>query len=91
MYDLITITQRDLDQFVHKSKGGKIHMLLNLVLEDLPKSLKKRKDFIRIELQQIEGFEDKNVKGYEVLTVGDKDIGEFIQSYIPFFILKKEV
>ena len=89
LYDLITITSKDL-RLYQKKRKGKIGIILSIVLEELPASLQPLKEYTLPYLKPIRGFEDKNVRGYTVRIKEHKEIEGFIKKYVPFFILKKE-
>ena len=88
-YDLITITKVDLNEFQDDPFSGKIGSILNLVFDELPKDLKQYAKFTDPHLKPIQGFEDNNIKGYEIIIRGNTRIERFVRDYIPFVILKK--
>jgi len=88
-YDLITINKFDFKVFRNDPFTGKIGSLLNLVFEELPTKLKQYAKFTDPRLKPIPGFEDEEIKGYEIIILGNKRIEEFVRDYIPFIILNK--
>jgi hypothetical protein len=88
-YDLVKITASDLHIFKRSKKRGKIALLLKLVLDEMPKKYRNFVNYTKPQLVPIRGFEDKKVRGYEVVVEENKKVEEFIKSYIPFFILIK--
>lgn len=91
LYDLITIDKYDLETFERYGLESKIGFLINLVLDEIPEHMKGIARFCSPYLKPIEGFEDEFVLGYEVVVDESPVIEKFIKSYIPFFILKKEI
>ncbi len=89
-YDLITVNQVDFDRFQSDPFSGKIGSILNLVFDELPKNLKPYAKFTDPCLQPIQGFEDNDIKGYEITIRGNKRIERFVRDYIPFILLKKD-
>jgi len=89
-YDLVTISKVDFDRFQNDPFSGKIGSILHLVFDELPKDLKQCAKFTDPHLRPIEGFEDKEIKGYEITIRGNKRIERFVKDYIPFILLKKE-
>jgi hypothetical protein len=88
-YDLLKITSLDLKLYKKDSSRSKIGIVINLVLAEIPKKLKPHLSFITPRLKEVEGFEDKKVKGFEVVIEGNEKIERFVKSYIPFFIMEK--
>ncbi len=88
-YDLITVSPKDLSQFEEEMEKSRIGKLIILVLRELPGKFKCYQRSVAPYLKAIEGFEDQNVKGYEVVIEESREIERFVRSYIPFFILKK--
>lgn len=88
-YNLLTISKYDLITFKDNPEKGRVGVILNLIYDEMPLNLKKYARFITPYLIPIEGFEDQNVKGYELNIVGNKKIESFVRKYIPFFILRK--
>jgi hypothetical protein len=88
-YDLVKITASDLRIWKKGKSRGKVALLLKLVLDEMPKRYRKFINYTKPQLVPIKGFEDKKVRGYEVVVEENKKVEEFIKSYIPFFILVK--
>jgi len=88
-YNLLTISKYDLITFQDNPEKGRVGVILNMIFDELPFKLRKYARFITPCLNPIEGFEDQNVKGYELNIVGNKKIESFVRKYIPFFILRK--
>lgn len=88
-YDLITVNKNDFDRFQSDPFSGKIGSILHLVFDELPKNLKQYAKFTDPCLKPIQGFEDNNIKGYEITIKGNKRIEKFVRDYIPFILLKK--
>lgn len=89
-YDLITVTEGDLEAFECDAETSKIGTLIQLVLDDAPSKLKPFIRFVNPYLKSIYGFEDCRVKGYRVVIDENKAVEKYVRSFIPFFILRKE-
>lgn len=89
-YELITITPHDLFMFEKHGEKSKVGLILKLVLDELPSKLRQYVRFINPYLKPIKGFEDEKVRGYEIVVEEHKEIEQFVQDFVPFFILKKE-
>lgn len=88
-YDLLYITKHDYSLFQKKTRKNKIQRVLNIVSNHLPENLKSPFKFAIIYLKPIDGFEDKEIKGYEVCVKGDEKVEKFIRNYVPFFLMRK--
>jgi len=89
-YDLITITPFDLNQFRCKAEKGKIQSLIDLVIEEAPKTIHTSAKFAEFKLEEIEGFEDNLIKGFEIKVDRYLELERFIKKYIPFLLMKKK-
>lgn len=90
VYDLLYITKKDKLLYEKNPFKSRIGLLVELVLNELPPHLKKLKGFICPYLEPIEGFEDEFVQGFELVIKENRDIEQFVRSYIPFLIMKKK-
>ena len=89
-YDLITITKSDLNRYERDSRNNKISLIISLILSELPEKRKDKSKFLEPTLKPIPGFEDQHIKGYEVCICQNFKIEQFVRSYLPFFILRKD-
>jgi len=60
-------------------------------MEELPTQLKRKKYRITPRLEVVEGFENREVKGYAIKVDGSQRIEQFIKKYIPYVIVRKNI
>ena len=89
-YDLVRITPYDFKMYKKDAPNSKIGVILSLVFNELPIKLKPHTEFITHHLRPIRGFEDKDVKGYEIVIEGSAEIDKFVKRYVSFFLLMKK-